>query len=146
MCIDSIAAPEVMSLAGAGACLIRAPVPEAIREMAASVPLHLLEVCMPVKAGSRPAENWHLAVEIDDRFGIVCVVAAVIVTVAVFRAPAATVRLVEGNGGDLVFLMPFKDTGSRRGLRGRCLPLVLANGRLNDRRNCTLRETYLLFS
>jgi len=71
-------------------------------------------------------------VEIDDDFGIVGVVTAVVV-VAILRALAATVRLVEGDEGDLVFLMSFKDTSRRRGLRGGCLPLVLANDKLSNR-------------
>jgi len=87
---------------------------------------------MPVEAGSRPAEDWHLVVEIDDHFGIVGVVTAVVVVVAISRTLAVTVRLVEGDGGDLVFLIPLKDTGGWRGLRGGCLPLVLANNRLSN--------------
>jgi len=73
--------------------LVRVPVPEAIREVTALVSLHPLEVRVPVEAGSRSAENWHLVMEIGDRVGIVGVVVAAAAAVAIFQDSTARAGL-----------------------------------------------------
>jgi hypothetical protein len=108
------------------------------------VALDLLGLCVPVQAFSYPAEVRHLTAEVDDCPSfIVAVVVAVVfvagVVVSVVVAITVTTALkamaaganflngrlrnglvqmspkcIEGERSELVFPMPFKDTGNHR--------------------------------
>ena len=62
-------------------------------EVATPVPLHLLEVRVPIWTGSHSAKNWDLVAEIGDRFGIVDVVVAAVIAIAILQDSATCAGL-----------------------------------------------------
>lgn len=158
---NCVAAPEIISLAGAGS-LVRTHETVAVLEVSVPMPPDLPGVRVPVAAGSNPAEHTgHFAAEVCDRprIAVFAVTAAslinVIPAVAILKDSATSARpqmrhlsgvlqrhvggvltlrsptSAEGDRGMHVFLMSFRNAGRWRRGTRGGRFLILANDELS---------------